>query len=234
MSSFLRKKKVLLLKFIIPFLFLLDSSNVYSQEIETLMLEPELNFSFSTKSRWSFSLGLANRGILLEKINAESFSENQTKHLEVNQWTNYSLNDLSSLSLGIRYRIRDIFDVPNENEFRIIQQFYSGKVAPFEGWHHRGRFEQRYRPSIMIFRLRYQLEYWKPLNKNSSLGFNIEALYNMSRKSKPAPEQRISIFGHHSFWENWEVKLGLEFRMDNYIRQQENSVFVLTWFTYNL
>lgn len=126
MSSFLRKKKVLLLKFIIPFLFLLDSSNVYSQEIETLMLEPELNFSFSTKSRWSFSLGLANRGILLEKINAESFSENQTKHLEVNQWTNYSLNDLSSLSLGIRYRIRD-FDVPNENEFRIISNFIPEK-----------------------------------------------------------------------------------------------------------
>lgn len=234
MSCFLIKRKALLIKSITPILFLLNTSIVLSQEIETLMMEPELNLFIDTESRWSFSLGLANRGILLQKIDAETFSENQTKHLEFNQWTSYSTGDISFVSLGIRYRIRDIFDVPNENEFRIIQQFYSGRFAPYEGWHHRARFEQRYRPSIMFFRLRYQLEYWKPLNENFSLGFNTEALYSMSHNSKPAPEQRISIFGHHAFWQDWEVKLGLELRMDNYTRQQENSIFLLTGFSYNL
>lgn len=234
MSCLLAKRKAFLLKLITPLLFLLSTLNFYGQGIETLMMEPELNLFLETESRWSFSLGLANRGILLQKIDAETFSENQTKHLEVNQWTSYSTGDLSFVSLGIRYRIRDIFDVPNENEFRIIQQFYSGKFAPYEGWHHRARFEQRYRPSIMFFRLRYQLEYWKPLCEKFSLGFNTEALYSMSRKSKPAPEQRVSVFGHHLFREKWEVKLGVELRMDNYIIQPENSIFLLTWFTYNL
>ena len=85
------------------------------------MLEPEFAVRISTETRWSFSFGFANRGILIKAIDAEYASENVTEHIELNHYTIYNMDENSELSLGLRYRFREMFDPGNENLFRIIQ-----------------------------------------------------------------------------------------------------------------
>lgn len=234
MQCFLKKSKAFFSYITILFLPFLVSCSTFAQEVKTLMLEPELNFHISTDSKWSYTFGLANRGILIDKIDAETFSENSTKHLEINQWTIYQTSEQSDLSLGIRYRLREIFDVPHENEVRIIQQYFYEDPNPLFDLEHRGRFEQRFRNSETIFRLRYQLGIWKPVTEKLSLGVTTESLYSVSPQSKPAPEQRIALLTANTFFKDLSLKIGVEYRMDNYLRDQENNLFILTWATYSL
>lgn len=233
MFDLLKKGKIWIFRVLIFFLPLLIPCSTFSQ-IKTLMLEPEINLHISTDSKWSYTLGLANRGILIDKIDAETFSENSTKHLEINQWTIYQTGDNEDVSLGVRYRIREIFDVPNENEVRIIQQYFFENSNPLLKFEHRGRFEQRFRKSETIFRLRYQLGMWKPVTEKLSLGLTTEALYSISPQLKPAPEQRVAFLAGTTFFRNLNLKIGAEYRMDNYLREQENNLFILTWATYSL
>ena len=228
MRQYLDKECINNLKFFVCLLFVLCSSHAFSQDAETVMLEPEFTVRISTETRWSYSFGLANRGILIEEIDAEDASENVTEHIELNHYTIYSIGENSDLSLGLRYRFREIFDPGNENLFRIIQQYFSESNSPFLSWWNRARFEQRFGPTITIFRLRYELGLSKPIGRGFALELSTEALYSMSRQFKPQPEQRIALGLINTSLENWDFNIGVEYRMDNYIRDQENNIFILT------
>ncbi len=228
------RKAISLFKTILPFFIFLNTFSSFSQNARTLMMEPEFNVSISTESRWSYSLGLANRGILIDAIEADNYSENITEHLEVNSWVSYETGENSDLSLGIRYRFREPFDPENKNMFRILQQYSTQHNNPFIGWWQRARTEQRFGPSITIFRVRYEVGLSKPVNKEFSLQLQTEALYSMSQQIKPQPEQRIAIGINNTSFENWEFNLSLEYRMDNYIRDQQNNLFIMTIATLHL
>lgn len=220
-----KKSKIFLT--LLPFLIFLCASNAFSQSAEALMMEPEFTVSISTDSKWSYNLGLANRGILIDEIEADNYSENVTEHLEVNAWTIFETGENSDVSLGIRYRFRELFDPDNENLFRILQQYFFENSNTFIGWWHRARFEQRFGPRLTIFRLRYEFGLSKPLSDDFSLELETEALYSMSRQFKPQPEQRVAFNIVNTTFENWDFNLGLEYRMDNYVREQQNNIFVL-------
>ena len=98
-------------------LFLLGFAQTSAQDAQTIMLEPEFSVRISTETKWSYSFGLANRGILIEEIDAEDASENVTEHIELNHYTIYRLNYNSDFSLGLRYRFREMFDPDNQNLF---------------------------------------------------------------------------------------------------------------------
>lgn len=216
-----------LLKIFLPIFIFLVTSNAFAQSAQTFMMEPEFTVLLSTESKWSYSIGLANRGILIDEIEADNYSENVTEHLEVNSWVIYETGENSDYSLGIRYRFRELFNPNNENLFRILQQYFHEQNNSMIGWWHRARFEQRFGPTITIFRLRYEFGVSKPVSENFSLELETEALYSMSRQFKPQPEQRVAFNVVNTTFENWDFNLGLEYRMDNYIREQENNVFLL-------
>ena len=224
---------ILFLKILLPLIFLF-TSGLSSQNTLALMLEPELNVKFSTASHWSYSFGLANRGILIDEIKADNYSENVTEHLELNSWLSYETGKNSDLSLGVRYRFREIFDPEHENMFRILQQYYTRQNNLFLGWWQRARTEQRFGPSITIFRIRYEVGISKPVNEEFSLEIQTEALFSMSQQFKPQPEQRIALGINNTSFQNWELNLSLEYRMDNYIREQQNNLFIMTIATLNL
>lgn len=234
MRSYCEKVNPLILKTFLPFLILITAGNAFSQDSQALMLEPEFNVRISTDSRWSYGLGLANRGLLIDEIQADNYSENVTEHIEVNSWLIYETGENEDVSLGIRYRFRELFDPENENLFRILQQYYSEQNSSFLGWWQRARFEQRFGPTITIFRLRYQLGISKPLSEEFALELHTEALYSISKQFKPQPEQRIAIGVANSSFENWDINLDLEYRMDNYIRDQQNNLFIMTIVTLSL
>lgn len=227
MNCYFSRKTFLFFKTFLPFFIFLNTSNAFSQDAQALMMEPEFTVLLSTESQWSYSFGLANRGILIDEIEADNYSENVTEHLEVNSWVIYRTGENSDVSLGIRYRFREIFEPNNENLFRILQQYFSEHSNPFIGWWHRTRFEQRFGPDLTSFRLRYEFGLSKPLNEDFSLELSTEALYRMSKEFKPQPEQRVALGVVNTSFEKWDFNLGLEYRMDNYIRNQENNFFIL-------
>lgn len=214
--------------------FLLFSKTAFSQDAEALMMEPEFTVHISTETRWSYSIGLANRGILIDEIEADNFSENVTEHIEVNSWVIYATGENSDVSLGIRYRFREFFDPDQENLFRILQQYYTENSTPFLGWWHRARFEQRFGPTLTIFRLRYEFGLSRPISRKFNLELSTEALYSMSRSFKPQPEQRVALQLVATSIGSWDFNLGPEYRMDNYIRDQQNNLFILAGAKLNL
>ena len=213
-------------------LFLFSSFSVFSQE--AILWEPEFEVDISTETLWSYSFGLANRGILVETIDGEKQSNYSIEHIELNHFTSYGAWENAALSLGLRYRFREAFNDRREDELRFIQQISSKHSNEFLGWSHRGRFEQRLRSSETIFRFRYEFGLSKQLNRHFSLKLATEALYSISPQSKPAPEQRFELGVNNSTFGDWDFYLGAELRSDNYIRNPENELYILTAATLNL
>jgi hypothetical protein len=233
-SDFAAMKKFFSANVIFIALFILTTPKAFSQETEALMLEPTFTVNFSTETKWSYSLGLANRGILIDEIDADNFSEDVTEHLEVNSWVKYSTGEDSNVSIGIRYRFREPFDSEQENFARILQQYYNENRNVWIGWWHRVRFEQRFSPSITIFRLRYQLGLSRAISKTFDLKLSTEALYSISSSFKPQPGQRIAFQLAANSIGSWDFYLGPQYRMDNYVRNQRNTFYILTGATLNL
>lgn len=228
--SYLKKH----LKTLFIVVFFINGPSIFSQELQAILLEPEFEVVASTNTRWSYSFGLANRGILVQTIDGEEDNDYTQEHIEFNHYTIYGAWEKSSISLGFRYRFREIFDKQKENEVRFIEQFDSEDSSEFLGWSHRARFEQRIRSSETIFRLRYEFGLSKKLNRHFSLELATEALYSVSPQLKPEPEQRLEIGLENTTFRNWELYLGAEFRRDNYVRSPENELFFLTAATINL
>lgn len=226
-------KTFFLLQLLLPF-FLFFTTNTFSQDTQALMMEPEFTVHISTETKWSYSFGLANRGILIDEIDANNFSENVTEHIEVNSWLIYATGENSDVSVGIRYRFRELFDPAQENLFRILQQYYTENSTPFLGWWHRARFEQRFGPSLTIFRLRYEFGLSRPISKKFDLELSTEALYSVSESFKPQPEQRVALQLVATSMGSWDFNLGPEYRMDNYIRDQQNNLFIMAGAKLNL
>ncbi|WP_424492469.1 DUF2490 domain-containing protein [Salinimicrobium sp. GXAS 041] len=222
------------IKILFVVLFIFSNSTSISQEIDAYLLEPEFKVALSTETRWSYSFGFANRGVLLETVKDLDENDYANVHFEINHFTSYQAWEKSSLSLGLRYRFRKIFNDQREDEMRFIEQFSSKDSNNFLGWSHRARFEQRLRSSETIFRLRYEFGLSKQLNSHFTLQLATEALYAISPQSKPEPEQRLEIGLKNTTFDDWQFYFGTEFRRDNYVRNPQNELFFLTAATLKL
>ena len=220
------------------FFFLLVTiagQDVFSQGIKPIFSENEFSVAISTSSSWSYSFGIANRALLMERGDDLEEVRYAGEHLELNHFTSYSTGENSEASLGLRYRFRDLFHEENADEFRMIQEFSASSENLFIGWSHRGRFEQRFRNQETIFRLRYQFGLSKPITRKTSFELATEALYSMSPQSKPEHEQRVEVGFENTSLQNWEFSFSLEYRMENYLQdRQQNELFILTGATLNL
>ncbi|MDT0691899.1 hypothetical protein RM549_19065 [Salegentibacter sp. F188] len=67
-SEFAAMRKFFSANVIFIALSLLTTPKTFSQKTEALMLEPTFTVNFSTETKWSYSLGLANREFLSMKL----------------------------------------------------------------------------------------------------------------------------------------------------------------------
>ena len=212
--------------------FLLTSNNLaFTQNTQSYFFENEFEVSLTLVNRWSMNFGVGSRSMLEERFDGERIFGYQHEHLELNHFTNYQTNESLLLSLGLRYRFKEIFNPIETNEIRIIEQI---KFVPINSsLFHRLRLEQRFRKNT-IHRLRYDISYWFPLDQNFSLTLGTEALYAISSQLKPEAEQRFSIDLEISALKDLELELGFEYRIENYSQDLEHEFFILTGMSLNL
>lgn len=215
------------------FLLIPGSGLLHSQNPHEFYYENEFNLEIPTETAWGFEIGLANRGMLMERMEGEKVSGYQHNHIELNQFTLYSTSENLTLGLGLRYRFREMFDQEETDEFRIIQQLEYGSPSSPLNLEHRLRIEQRFREAT-IFRTRYELETSYPVNDNWEIGAATEALYAVSPSLKPEAEQRFSIIFNNSSFDKLGIGLAFQYRMENYARNLENEYFVITELTWQL
>lgn len=220
MNSFSRKKFTLL-----GLLLFLGANFCYSQNPQSYFYENEVDLYLPLDSLWSMDIGVGNRGMLQESLDGEKISGYQHEHLELNHFTNYLAKKNIVLSLGLRYRFKELFDAAETDEFRIIEQVQLESVN--SSFSHRFRLEQRFRENT-IHRIRYDVAYSTPTSQNFALGIGTEAIYAVSNKLKPEAEQRFSIGFENSSFEDIELELGFEYRMENYARHLAHEFFMIT------
>ena len=214
-------------------LIFLGFNHGFSQNSRSYFYENEFDLSLPVKNNWSMDIGLGNRGMLRESSEDGKTSGYMHEHLELNHFTNYKLGEPLVLSLGLRYRFRELFNSSETNEFRIIQQVEYEPSSSSIQLSHRLRLEQRFREHT-IHRVRYELEFDQPINDVFSLGAGTEALYAVSTHLKPEVEQRFSLSLENTSFKDLELGLSFEYRMENYVRNLSNEFFIITGVSYAL
>ena len=215
---------------LIIFLFIVVNAG-YSQNPQSYLYENEFDFSIPLKEKWSMDFGLSNRGMLQERNSGEIISGYQHEHVEVENFVNYQARETLILSLGMRYRFKELFNSSERDEFRIIEQLELELLnLPLS---QRLRLEHRFMANL-VHRLRYDIEYTARMNQNFSMGLGTEALYAISGQLKPEVGQRFSIGLETSYFHNLELGLGLEYRMENYARNLSHEFFIVSGLTLNL
>lgn len=215
------------------FCFFHSIQHAYSQDTHSVLLEPEFNIVLQSENRWSYSFGMAHRGLILEIYEKEKIPTYYTEHLELNHYTQYSFSSRFEVALRVRYRFREIFEDIKHDEIRFIEEF----EYKHTGWRfqpkHRLRIEQNIE-DLVSYRARYQFSASQPISREFSLILGTEALYGIAENQKPEPEQRFEIGITTTSFGNLELSLGLEYRLDNYIRDPEREYFILTGATLHL
>lgn len=219
-------------KIILQTIFLFIAVNVgYSQNSKSYFYENEFDFTLPFKGKWSMDFGLGNRGMFRERNAGKILSGYQHEHLEIKNFTTYQAREFIGISLGAQYRFRELFDSSREDEFRLTEQI---EIQPANSpLSHRFRLEQRIREHI-IHRLRYDIAYSMPLNQYYSLELGTEALYAISSQLKPEAEQRFSLSIQNSYFQDLELGLNLEYRMENYARNLGHEFFIISGLSLSL
>lgn len=203
-----------------------SSQKLFSQDPVSYLYENEFDLAIPLNASWSMEAGIGNRG-LFAKIEEGETGKYQHQHVEVNHFTNYHSSDLLVLSLGLRYRLKDVFDASDANEIRIIEQVEIESSHPLIPLSHRLRVEQRFREQT-VHRFRYELAISKPLSDVFSWSAATEALYAVSAHLKPEAEQRFSIGIENSSFKDLELEFTLQYRMEDYARNLAHEIFFIT------
>lgn len=207
-------------------IFALGVQNIFSQNTYSYFYENEFDIEFPIAKGWSIEAGLGNRGLLAE-VEEEENSGYEHQHIEVSQFTHYKSSEDIVLSLGLRYRVKDIFDPSETNEFRIIEQLEFEPAKQGLPLTHRFRLEQRFR-EVTVHRGRYELALSKPINDIFAYSVATEALYAVSAHLKPEAEQRFSIGIENTSFKNLELELTFQYRLEDYARNLGHEFFLIT------
>ena len=221
-------------KFLLFAIFMLIGYSARSQHFE-LMAEPDITLNYDPDNRWSYNFEIANRNLAA----VDDDGSTGVQHVEISHFTSYEVGFYSKLSLGIRYRFREMFDESRHDEVRITEQFGLSKNYNRVKVAHRWRFEQRLRGNT-TFRTRYRFSVQFPLNGDrvdASEFFMVgdtEALWSLGKYEKPDLEHRFGLALGNKIFQNTNADVGLEYRLGNYLLQSEHSLFITAGLTIDL
>lgn len=186
-----------------------------------------VNHKFSEK--YAVNFALESRYFLYQN-NAYSLKQQQ---VDFAHFSTLNLNYTTSISLGIEYRNRELFNNTG-NELRITQQFNYATQKQGTRFGHRIRSEQRYFKNHTVFRQRYRFTIDFPLNGDKlDVGeayfiSSLEGLLILNDASKPEIDQRTTTQIGWQFTENLKLQLGLEYRLEAINIKTEKKLFVFT------
>lgn len=186
-----------------------------------------INHDFSDTYSTNFELG--TRAFLY--TNQETLFK--TRQLELSHFSTLRLNLKSSISLGLKLRNRDWFE-DSSSEIRLTQQFNTKTLLSTLRFGHRFRSEQRFYEDETVFRYRYRLALDVPLQglkldvgETYFVLYN-EALWSISKISKPEFEYRISPSIGILLSKDLNLELGLEYRLDKLNMNTDHELFFNT------
>lgn len=211
------------------FPFLLVSGLAFAQDDLSVFAEPEFSLNIESDSRWSYNFGIGNRDLILQ----DNHRQFNVQHLELSHFTSYEVGFYSKLSLGIRYRFREMFDDSREDEVRITQQYGRSRKYNRVKVAHRVRFEERFREHTS-FRSRYEFSVEFPLSgdridqKEFFMVTDTEALWSIGNEQKPSFEHRFGVSIGNEIFKNTKADFGLEYRLDDYTNDTAGEIFLTT------
>ncbi len=217
------------------FFALVSYKKTRAQEDFSMLIDPEFSLNINTNSRWSYNFNFSNRDILFENKDYNF----EAQHLQLSHFTSYEIGFYSKVSLGIRYRFKEIFDKDIQDEIRIVEQFGHSRKFNALKIAHRIRLEQRLR-EIITYRTRYRFSAELPLSGqriDQSEFFiigNTEALFSVGREERPKLEQRFSIALGNDIWANTKATLGLQYRYEDYTGNPGSELFITSEITLSL
>ncbi len=213
-------------KIILIFGFFFCSWSLRAQENFTALMDPEVAVNLTTENRWSFNFSVSNRDIVYQDNNLNF----QARHIELSHFSSYEIGFYSKLSLGIKYRFREVFDKDIHDELRIVEQFAHSRKYNALKTAHRARFEQRIR-DYTIYRWRYRFSLEFPLSglrvdeHEYFMVTSAEILYSVGEQMSPAPGNRFSISFGRSLGNSTTISLGLQYRYEDYFTKPVTELF---------
>ncbi|MEM9680647.1 MAG: DUF2490 domain-containing protein [Bacteroidota bacterium] len=156
----------------------------------------------------------------------------QQRQFDLTHFSTFSLAYNKSVSLGIRYRNRDLFD-DNSNELRFTQQFnYTMRREPAR-FGHRFRLEQRIFDDFTVHRLRYRYAIDFPLNglkvdvREPYFIGAMEALFSIGSTTRPEWDHRTTVQIGWLLTKSFKLQFGLEYRFEALNIKTEHKLFSL-------
>lgn len=185
-----------------------------------------INHKVSSSYRLNFSL--SSRAYIYRD---DVFNYEQ-RQIDLTHFSTLYLSYNESLSLGVRYRNRDLFD-DSSNELRFTQQYnFTKSIDPIR-FGHRFRLEQRILDQFTIHRMRYRFAADMPLNGlkldvgEAYLIAAMEALFSTTPVARPEWDHRTTFQLGWLLSESFKLQVGLEYRFEAINIETEQKLFTL-------
>lgn len=209
-------------------LVLLPCSGV--AQIDELLVQPSINISSQSGSRWGFNTTIAQRNLIYDNTEA--------LHIQGAQFATYEIGFYSQLGIGVMYR--ELFDDQRPEELRTTQQFVHKRKYNAFKIAHRGRWDQRWRGDRLTHRWRYRLSGSIPLNGLETdasefyLTGNIETLFIAENEKQPKYDQRFSLGLGRQINKKIKLQLLTQYRIEDFTMSSQRLLFLNFGLYYSL
>lgn len=186
---------------------------------EDLLTQVDLSWKYkpNPEGRWSYKFGSGYRSTF---FTAGKFDYN-TGFLQLSVAPSFSINSNQSVSLEVRYRIKELFDSQLTDEKRIIQQYSHSHTLNKVKLKGRLRVEQRFRDRFNL-RNRYRIGVSFAINKNSNplkewiFTSETETLWSITPHKSTTFDQRFTVVLEKPISEKIVLKLKPQYRYLDY------------------
>ena len=144
----------------------------------------------------------------------------KVRQVQIGHFSTYKLDLKNSISAGLMYRNRGLFE-DSSNEIRVTQQYVYKTLMSTLRTGHRLRSEQRFFDHSTTFRFRYRFTIDIPLQGlkldtgESFFVLSNEALWSLNKTAQPSVDFRISPEIGWQISDDFILALGLTYRLEN-------------------
>lgn len=204
-----------------------------------LLLWPQENFEGLGETSIAVNHKITNRVDFNYSLRSRYFLYRDSKltydqrQLDLAYFGTYKLSLDKSLSFGVQYRNRSIFN-DRGNELRLTQQFNQNSRFEKFRFGHRFRFEQRILENLTLLRSRYRFALDFPLNGleldlgEAYLVPSMEILLTNNPHLKPELDHRTTLQIGWLISENLKLQGGFEYRFEALNLDTQHALFILT------
>ena len=206
-----------------------------SQENLTGIVQPAVALNFKVAPHYSHYWEISQQSLVFGtdlKLRA--------KELDFQHFSKFTLNYHQSISLGVRYRLLNVFENAGQNELRITQQYNLTDQQGNLRFGHRFRLEQRIISSLIIYRFRYRFAFDTPLNGEAlDVGeayviLSTESLISSARTRVPEYDQRFTVNFGWLTTEKTKLQAGIGYRLIDFTQNTRHAIYILSSFIISL